>query len=70
VKRIYVRGELLERIAPGIYRGAGGVCHLVLDELLEENGIENTPENQAMMIAAARDLLAAQDPPVTLEVFD
>ena len=70
MKAIYVRGRRLERIAPGIYRGEGNVCHLVIDELLEAEGLPNTPENYAMMIAAARELLAQQDPPVILEVFD
>lgn len=70
MKRFYVRGRLVERIAPGIYRGAGGVCHLVIDELLTENGYADTPENREMMLAAARELLAQQNPPVVLEVFD
>jgi hypothetical protein len=70
VKAIYVRGRLLERIAPGIYSDGQGTMHLVCDELLEAHGYADTPENRAELLAAARELLAQQHPPVIIEVFD
>jgi hypothetical protein len=70
MRGVYVRGRFLERIAPGIYRGEGNVCHLIIDELLLENGYADTDENRETMIAAAREHLATMRPPVILEVLD
>lgn len=65
-----MNGRRLERIAPGIYSDGAGTMHLVTDEFLEGNGYANTPENRAMALDCAREILSKNHPPVKLEVFD
>ncbi|MCA1834350.1 MAG: hypothetical protein LC750_16770 [Actinobacteria bacterium] len=70
MSRIFINGRQLERIAPGIYDDGAGGMHLVVDELLRANGYADTPANREMVIAVARELLAHNNPPVTLKVFE
>ena len=44
------------RLAPGVYDDGEGTLHLDLPELLVANGYADTPENRAMVIAAARQV--------------
>ena len=38
--------ERMTRLAPGVYDDGAGAMHLDVDELLEANGFEPTPENR------------------------
>jgi len=59
--------DQLHKLAPGIY-AKGGELHLDLPELLKANGYADTPANRAMLIAAARELVAGTA--MTLEETD
>jgi len=48
------------RLAPGVYDDERGGLHLVLAEILAAAGFADTPDNQAMMVDAARALFASR----------
>ena len=57
-------------LAPGVYDDECGGLHLVLSELLAAAGFADTPDNQAMLVDAARALFAhrvAQAPTLVIK---
>lgn len=50
---------LSERIGPGFWRDANGNVHVSLIELLQEYGLDDTPENRERMASIAQDVMAA-----------
>lgn len=46
----------MDRLAPGVYDDGEGGLHLVLGELLEAHGYDDTQENRDQLIAAARGI--------------
>lgn len=57
----------LDRLQPGVYVDAAGVLHLMVPELLEANGFQDTPANRETLTAAAMecfDDLVGADVPV------
>ena len=53
---LFVHGRRLERFAPGLYSDGRGTMHLVVEEFLEGNGYQNTPENREMALDCAREI--------------
>lgn len=58
------------RIAPGSYVGDGGQLHIVIDELLVENGYDDTPANREKLTAAARAYFGAALPRAKLTIVE
>ena len=50
----------MKRIAPGVYDDGDGGMHLDIAEMLEGNGFADTPENRAMLEAAAREMFGGK----------
>lgn len=48
----------LERIGPGLYRGADNTLHLDVPALLAHWGYADTPANRDTVVTAARDCFA------------
>lgn len=49
----------MKRLAPGVYDDERGGLHLDVAELLAASGYADTPDNRAMLLAAARDTFGA-----------
>lgn len=48
----------MKRLQPGVYDDGDGGLHIVIVELLEAHGVEDTPENRATLTAAAERIFA------------
>lgn len=46
----------MQKLMPGVYVDADGTMHIDAVEMCVANGYEPTPENQAALEAAARDV--------------
>lgn len=53
-----------KRIAPGFWIDQNGHPHISIPEVLAAVGMEDTPENRALALAAAREALAKVRPDV------
>lgn len=56
------RNQMAKRIAPGIWEDVDGHVHFSIPELLQLVDLPDTPENQARVLAMAKDVFAKHAP--------
>jgi hypothetical protein len=54
----------MRKLAGGVYVDSDNALHIVMKELLEANGYEDTPHNREMLLAAAQEVFGPLNVPV------